>query len=45
MPLENQMGNEIVCDEVFLGVLLISSLLSCDKSQSSLADETSREGN
>ena len=30
----------IVCDKVCLAAVLISSLLSCDKSQSSLVDKT-----
>ena len=33
----------IVCYRVCLGVALMSSLCSCDKSQSSLGDETPRE--
>ena len=33
----------IVCDIVFLGMVLTSSLLSYDKSQFSLVDETLRE--
>lgn len=43
-PLEEQMGGMIVCDKVCLGGVLTSSLLSCDKSQSLLLDETSGRG-
>lgn len=38
------MGDKIVCGKVCLGVVLTSSLLSCDKSQSSLPNETPMEG-
>ena len=38
------MGSVIACDKVFLAVVLTSSLLSCDKSKSSLVDETPVEG-
>lgn len=34
---------DTVCDKVCLGMMLTSSLLSCDKSQSSLFDETPGE--
>lgn len=37
------MGDVIVCDKVCLGVVL-SSILSCDKSQSSLVDEIPGDG-
>ena len=33
------MGGMTVCDKVCLGVVSISSLLPCDKSQSPLVDE------
>ena len=42
--LEEQRGGVIVCDKVCLGVVSTSRLLSCDKSQSRLVDETSGEG-
>lgn len=42
--LEEQMGGVLVCDKVSLGVVSTSSFLSCDKSPSSLVDETSRQG-
>lgn len=42
--LKEQMGGMMVCHKVCLGVVFPSSLLSCDRIQSSLADETSREG-
>ena len=38
--LEESMGDVTICDKVSLGVVLTSSLLSCDKSHSSLVDET-----
>ena len=38
------MVNMIVCDKVCLCVVLMSSLLSCDNSRSSLVDETPEEG-
>lgn len=38
-PLEEKIAM-ILDDKVCLGVVLTSSLLSCDKSQSSLVDET-----
>ena len=41
---EEQMGGVIVCDKVCLGVVLSSSLLSCEKSPSSLIDEYPGEG-
>lgn len=37
-------GMMIVYDKVYLDMMTISSPLSCDKSQSSLADEIPREG-
>ena len=37
------MGSMIVCDKVCLGVVLVSSLFSCDKSQSPLVNDTSEE--
>ena len=40
--LEEQMGDRMVCDS--LSGCGISSLLSCDKGQSSLVDETPRAG-
>lgn len=43
-PLEEQMGSVLVCDKVCLGVVSTSSFLSCDKSPSSLVDETPRQG-
>ena len=44
-PLKEQMGGLIICDKVYLGPVWTSTFLSCDKkSQSSLADETPREG-
>ena len=42
--LEEQMGDRLVCDRVCLGVASTSSLLSCDKGQSSLVDETPGAG-
>ena len=39
-PLEEQMGSMIVCDKVCLGLVLTPSLLSHDKGQSVLGDET-----
>lgn len=42
--LEEQMGDRMVCDRVCLGVAWTSSLLSCDKDQSSLVDETPGAG-
>ena len=38
------MGGVTVCDRVCLSVVSTSSLLSCDKNQSSLVDETPGEG-
>ena len=42
-PLEEQMRVMIACDKVCLGVVSTSSLF-CDKSQSSLTDETPEKG-
>lgn len=42
-PLEENTAM-ILYDKVCLGVVLTSSLLSCDKSQSSLVDETPGKG-
>lgn len=42
-PLKEETGVVIMCDHVFLGVLLTSSLLSCDQSIF-LVDETSGKG-
>lgn len=42
--IEEQMGGEIVCDEVCQGVELTSSLFSCGESQSSLVDEPPGRG-
>lgn len=38
------MGHMIVCDSIFLGVVFTSGLFSCDKSLSSLVDETPGRG-
>lgn len=38
------MGGIIVCDKVWLGIVLTSSPLSCDDSQSSLVDGTPGKG-
>ena len=38
------MGGMIACDKVCQGLVLTSGLLSCDKSQPSLVDETSGDG-
>ena len=43
-PLEEQTGGPIACDEVCLGVGSASRTLSRGESQSSLADDTPREG-
>ena len=40
---EEEMGGMTVCDKVCLSVVWTSSLLSCDKSQYSLVDETPGE--
>lgn len=42
--LKEQTGGMMVCYKVCLGMVFPSSLLSCDRIQSSLADETPREG-
>ena len=43
-PLEEQMGSMIVCGKFCSGVMSTSPLPSCDKHQSFLFDETSRQG-
>lgn len=43
-PLEEEIGGMIVCDKVWLGVVSTSYLLSCEKSQLLLVDETFGRG-